>query len=120
MVQHQFVVALRDSQNLVHGLNPGPGERFFVNDRPEYRTQGFAQPENSQEHGVNRLRIAQQQRSELGGAIFRDQSRIYQEGHKLVPGEMMGGRGEIGKIESQAAGDQGEIRVGIGHNRRLR
>ena len=32
----------------------------------------------------------------------------------------MGGRSQIGEIESQAAGDEGGSRAGIGHNRGLR
>lgn len=52
------------------------------------------------------MRFGREQRAETCGAILRDQASIYQKGNKLVPGEIVSGRGEIGKVQSKAPGDE--------------
>jgi hypothetical protein len=51
------------------------------------------------------LRFGGEKGTETTGTIFGDEASVGKEGNEFVPGQIVGGGGEIGEIECEAAGD---------------
>lgn len=106
LVRDEFVVTFRDAEDFVDGLDPGSGEGFAVDKRTEDGAERFAKAQDAEENGVNGLGLGRKKGAKAGGAIRRDQASIDKECHKFVPGKIVGGGREVGKIEGEATGNQ--------------
>ena len=102
----EFVVALGETKQIVDGLDPAFGERLFRHQAREDGADGFAQAKDFQEHGVDGLRFGLEQGMKASRSFGGDDAGVDEEGDELVPGEVMRGRRGIGKIESEAPGDE--------------
>jgi hypothetical protein len=113
---HQLIVAFGDAENLVDGFDPGRGKPLPLCNRRKDGAQGFTQTEDAKQHGVDGKRLSGKEGPEAGSALLRHKAGIDEEGHKLLPGEVVRGGGEVGKVESQAASDERRVAGGMaGH-----
>lgn len=109
---NEFVVAFRETQQLVDGLDPDFREGFFLDERRKDGAQGLAEAQDFEENGVNSLWLGGEQGMKASSAFGGDDAGVDEERDELVPREVVrSGRG-IGKIESEASGD--EVRVVVG------
>jgi hypothetical protein len=106
LVRNEFVMTFGDAKDLVDRLDPGGRERFFVDDRSKNGAERLAEAENPKQRGIDGLRFSVGEGTQSGGAIFGDQPRIHEKRDKLVPRKIVCRGGKIGKIESEAAGDE--------------
>ncbi len=105
-MREKFIVAFGNAEDLVDGFDPGSRKRLFVDDRREDGTEGFAQPQNAEQDSINGLGFRVEERAKARGARERDQAGIDKKGDELVPGEVMCGGREIGKIECHTTSDK--------------
>lgn len=105
LLEHELVVALGDAQDVVDRFNPSTGYTLPRYDRGEDGTQGFAETQDAQEQGVNRLRLRSEKRPQAGGAFLGDEAGVLEKDDELIPGKIAA-RGRVGKIQGQTAGDE--------------
>lgn len=102
----EFVVAFREAQQVVDGLDPDFREGLFVDERSEDGAEGLAETQDSEEDCVDSLRFGGKQGMEASGTLGSDDAGVHKERDKLVPGEVVGGGRGIGEVESEASSDK--------------
>jgi hypothetical protein len=105
-VRDYFIVAFRNAQNLVDRCDPGRGEGLAVDDASKHGAQGLAQAQNAEENGIDGERLGVYQGTQVGGAIFRDELGVNEEGNKLLPGEVASGRREVSEVKGESSGNE--------------
>ena len=110
----EFVVALGDAKDFVDGLDPGGRKGLPLDDRGKHRAERFTQAQNTQQNGIDGVRLGAGERAEAGSALFRNEPGINEEGDELIPGEVVGRGSGIGEVEGEPASNQGCGRMVIG------
>lgn len=100
-------MAFCDTQDFVDRLYPGTRERLTFDDGRKDGTQRFSEPENTKENGVHGLSLRVQERPKPIGSIFGDETGIDKKGNELIPGKIACCGREIGEIEGQPSGNEG-------------
>jgi hypothetical protein len=105
VAENELIVTLGNAENFVDGHGPGSGKRFAVYKGSENGSERFAEPQDAQENSIDGLRFCGEKRPETSCAVLRDKASIHQERYEFIPGEIVRGGGEVGKIEREAASD---------------
>ena len=111
LAKDELVMPFGDAQNFVDGLGPGRREGLFVDHASEDPTERLAKAESAEEYGVDRARFGCAEGAKTRGAVLRNQTGVYEEGDKVVPGEIARGR-NVSEIEGQTTRDKGRLRIG--------
>lgn len=106
-------MAFRDAKDFVDRFGPGSGKRLSLDNGGEDGAERFAQTQNAEKNGVNRMRFCVEKGAKAGGAILRNQASINKKGDKFAPGKIADGGTEISEIEGETAGN--EVRKRSGH-----
>lgn len=106
LTRHHLIVPFRNPQHLVNRRDPRLRKLPPFFDRRKNRPHTFPQPQNLQQHGIHRTRLAYLQRFQPHPALFAHHPRIHQKIHKLRPGKVVRHRPQIGKIQRQSSRNQ--------------
>ncbi len=61
---------------------------------------------NPQKYSIDGTRLGANKRAKTRSTLFGNQPGVNQEGHEFVPGEIMGGRREVGEVQSEAPSNE--------------
>jgi hypothetical protein len=105
-VGNEFVMAFREAQQVVDGLNPDFREGLLLDERSEDGAERLAEAQDLEENRIDSLRLGGKQGMKARGALGGNDTDVDKERDKLGPGEVVRrGRG-IGEVESEASSDE--------------
>ncbi len=106
LLEDELIVAFGDAEDFVDGLNPGGGEGLSVDNGSKDGAETFAKAEDAEEDDIHSVRCRSEKGTEMCGTILGDQTSIDQERDEFIPGEIVGGGGEVSEIEGETTGDE--------------
>jgi len=103
---NELVVAFREAQQVVDGLDPDSWEGLLLDERSENGAERLSEAQDFEENRVDSLRLCGKQWMKASGALGSDDAGVDKERDEFVPGEVVRrGRG-IGEVESEASSDE--------------
>jgi hypothetical protein len=106
LAEDKFVVSLGDAEKSIDRFHPGGREGISFHNASEDGPERFAKTKGAEKDSVDREGLGRKKRAKTRGAILGDQASIDEKSDKLVPGETVCRRGEVGEIEGETAGDE--------------
>lgn len=102
----QFVVAFGDAEDGIDRFNPFPGDALFSDHGREHALKRFSEPMGFIEKRFRRLGVTLGQDEEAGASLGGDNARCLEESDEFLPMELLGTRGGIDEIESEASAEE--------------